>query len=395
MSAPPAAAIRTAAGAGFTAAFQGVPELLARAPGRVNLIGEHTDYNDGLVLPAAISLATWAAARRLAHPVLRLASRQFPGAVTEVPLSAGSARGDWTDYVAGTAKALAQRGFAMPGAEIWIESEIPLGAGLSSSAALEIAAGLALVRLGGEARPLAAFSWDLILAAQQGERQWVGTQCGFMDQASAVLAQAGHALELDCRSRATAQIPLPAGLNLAVCHTGIRHELASSQYNQRHRECEAAVAALAPRVPGLTSLRDLTLEELARQAPVLGPVLLRRARHVVTENVRVTAACAALQASNWHSLRSLFAASHASLRDDYQVSCQELDAMVAAAAEAPGFLAGRMTGGGFGGCTVNLVREREARAFAAAVAAGYAARVHRPAAVYLLSSAPSATIEPW
>ncbi|MGH9525220.1 MAG: galactokinase [Terriglobales bacterium] len=391
MSARPAA--RFAAHEGFGAVFGGAPEVVARAPGRVNLIGEHTDYNEGLVLPVAISLDTWTAARKLPRPVLRLASRQYPR-VIEVALPTARPGGQWTDYVTGTAAALAAAGFAIPGAEIWIESTIPPGAGLSSSAALEIAAGLALLRLGGETRQLGAFAWELALAGQRGEQELAGTQCGFMDQASAVLGRAGSALRLDCRTRGTEYIPLPAAATLAVCHTGVRHELAASEYNQRRRECEAAVAAFRPHLPGLNSLRDLARADLERYGPRLDPILLRRARHVVTENNRVVAACAALRVEDWAALRSIFAASHASLRDDYEVSCPELDAMVAAAGEAPGFLAGRMTGGGFGGCTVNFVRAASAGDFAAAVAAGYTARMHRPATVYLLTAAPSATIEP-
>ncbi len=384
---------REDAAAGFRGAFGGAPDLVARAPGRVNLIGEHTDYNDGLVLPAAVSLATFAAGRRLPAPVLRLASREFPG-VVEVPLAAGRPRGDWTDYVTGTARAMAARRLAVAGAELWFASEIPPGAGLSSSAALEIAAGLGLLRLAGDARPLSALSWDLILAGQAGEREWVGANCGFMDQASAVLARAGAALLLDCRSRATEYIPLPAEAVLAVCHTGVRHELATSAYNQRRRECEAAVAGLAAHLPGLRSLRDVSLAMLERYGGALDPVVARRARHVVTENARVPAACAALRAGDWPRLRAVFAASHASLRDDYEVSCPELDAMVEAATAAPGFLAGRMTGGGFGGCTVNLVAADLAPAFAAAVTAEYQARMHRRARVFLLATAGSATIEP-
>ncbi|MGH9533745.1 MAG: galactokinase [Terriglobales bacterium] len=387
-----AASARAQAVAGFRRAFGGTPELVARAPGRVNLIGEHTDYNQGLVLPVAISLATYAAVRRRDVPRLRMASRAFPG-ITEAPLPPVRPRGDWTDYVTGTARALWQRGLLLPGADIWIEGQIPPGAGLSSSAALEVAAGLALLRLGGEQRPLAELAWELILAAQAGEREWAGADCGFMDQASAVLAQAGCALQLDCRSRETEYVPLSPGVELAVCHTGVRHDLASSAYNQRRRECDAAVRALAPYLPGLQSLRDVTPEALARYSACLPSLLARRARHVVSENARVPAASAALRAGDWTRLRTIFAASHASLRDDYEVSCPELDAMVEAANEAPGFLAGRMTGGGFGGCTVNLVAADQAGAFAAVVAAGYQARQRRPAQVYRLESGASATIE--
>ncbi|HZT72228.1 MAG TPA: galactokinase [Terriglobales bacterium] len=369
-------------------AFSASPPLLYRAPGRVNLIGEHTDYNQGLVLPCAISLATWIAAAPRDDDTLRVASLQMEGIVT-ARLTGLAPQRSWGDGVLGVAAMLARDGERLRGANLLIASEIPLGAGLSSSAALEVGAGFALLALTDRAPGPAdrAGRWRLAHAAQAAEHQFVGTRCGIMDPACCVLAQADHALWLDCRSLDTQLVPLPAGIRLALCDTGVRHALASSEYNRRRQECEAAVAALRAVRPALTSLRELTPSEFAEAAERVPEPARRRARHVISENQRVEQAVAALAAEDWPRLRAILAASHRSLREDFEVSSPELDAMVAAAESAPGFLAGRMTGGGFGGATVNFIREGSEEAFAGGVSAAYRRASGREAAIRIVTAA--------
>lgn len=410
-----------------------------RAPGRVNLIGEHTDYNLGFVLPAAISLATRVLARPRRDRRLRLASAQAGGprdrataehlapAILTADLDALAPRRDWSDYVLGVAAALERAGARLRGADLWIETDLPLGAGLSSSAALEVSAGLALLALARDAAgraaatgdaasagdeadaaaigalratppspsPLEAWPGDadrllLARAGQTAEHEFVGAQVGIMDQSISAFGRAGQAMLLDCRDLGRDFVPLPSAFALAVCNTGVRHEIAASAYNQRRSECREAVAAFAALRPGVASLRDVTLEDLAAFGPQIPAAPLRRARHIVTENARVLATARALRAGDAPALGPIFAASHRSMRDDYEISCPELDAMVEIAARAPGFLAGRMTGGGFGGCTVNFVAADQAAAFAAAVARGYRAETGRAAEISLVAAADGA-----
>jgi galactokinase len=325
------------------------------APGRVNLIGEHTDYNDGFVLPIAIERRTAVAAaartdrRVTARSVALSDTRSFdldaPGPVR---------RGNWLDYVEGMAQALLERNFELRGAELLIDSDVPLGAGLSSSAALEMAVGLALVSLGGNADPDRI---QVALAGQAAEHRYVGTMCGIMDQLTSALAEPGHALLIDCRSLAPQPVPLELGdTSVLICDSRVHHELASSEYNRRRAECREGVEILSGILPGLRSLRDVTVDELDRLCAQLPQPVRSRCRHVVRENARTLAAADALRLGNLERFGKLMFESHASLRDDYQVSSAELDVLVDTAAEIPGVLGARMTGGGFGGCTVNLVR---------------------------------------
>lgn len=372
---------------------------LFQAPGRVNLIGEHTDYNQGLVMPAAISRLTLIAARARADAKLHLVSGQIEGEAV-ADLRDLKPQGGWADYVFGVAAALQQRGCSLRGAELAISSEIPLGAGLSSSAALEIGAGLALLALAGYApgpgrRPEPDLLLRLAQAGLQAEHEFVGTQCGIMDQSICAFARAGEAMLLDCRSLEREFVPLPSTCVLAICNTGVRHELAASEYNQRRQECEAAVAALQAFLPAVQSLRDLDQAELTRWGSRLPAVPRRRARHIVTENERVRQARAALIGGDLAALRDILAASHRSLRDDFEVSCPELDAMVAAAEEAPGFVAGRMTGGGFGGCTVNFVARDQAESFVAHVRATYHERMGTLPEIAVVTSADGASELDW
>jgi galactokinase len=329
------------------------PSLFS-APGRVNLIGDHTDYNDGFVLPIAIGRRTVVAAAQRSDRKVRVRSL---GVAREAEFDLDRAdfvrRHDWMDYVEGVARSLESRGARIPGADLLVDSDVPIGAGLSSSAALEMSAALAFTSLTGQA---SLSPRDLAVAAQSAEQTYVGTQCGIMDQMVAAFGRADHALLIDCRSLATTEIPCAlAGAALVVCDTKVKHELAGSAYNERRRECETSVSILRAKCPHLRALRDLSREELDVYGAGLSETMRRRCRHVVSENERTLAAAEALSSDDLAQFGELMAASHASLRDDYEVSCPELDLCVEIAADVRGVYGARMTGGGFGGCTVSLV----------------------------------------
>lgn len=343
---------------------------VVRAPGRVNLIGEHTDYNQGFVLPAAIDLEI-----RIAYlptddrrvELVRLDSGERDGFELDAPRPKA---GTWLDYVVGAAWALDEAGLPLTGLRGVIASTLPPNAGLSSSAAIELASSWALLD---DAAP-GVDPFELARRCQRAENVYVGVQSGLMDQFAEACGVADAALLLDCRSSEWRPIPLPTDLALVVCHTGSARRLDQSQYNIRRSQCEAAVAALARDHPEIRSLRDVTPELLAKAADRLEPVAARRAQHVVAENARVGATVTALAAGDLAAVGELFAASHASLRDQFEVSSPELDAMVEVARAVPGVIASRMTGAGFGGCTVNLVRPDAVDALRATVEREYAAR---------------------
>lgn len=329
------------------------PELYS-APGRVNLIGEHTDYNAGFVLPMAIDRRTYVAGsvrrdtRIVARSVNLDSSIEF-----DLTQPGPTRRGSWIDYVEGTARALLERGFAVPGANLLVESDVPAGAGLSASAALELAVGYALAGLGGAAAPDRV---QLALAGQAAEHYYVGTLCGIMDQYIAALGQKDRALLIDCRSLEFEAVPLELGsASVLICDTKVKHELSSSAYNQRRHECEEGVRAIALLRPEVRALRDVTPSEFQALAAELPPVIAKRCRHVVTEIARTLAAARHLRAGELTELGALMSASHVSLRDDYEVSCPELDEAVDSTVGEIGVYGSRMTGGGFGGCTVTVV----------------------------------------
>jgi len=344
------------------------PEGVWAAPGRVNLIGEHTDYNDGFVLPAAIDRLVLVAAGRRDGGRLRLWSLQAePPADLELAGIGPGTVGGWAAYPAGVAWALGQAGVELGGADLVVDGDVPAGSGLSSSAALECATATALADLGGADLDRA----DLAGLARRAENEVVGVPSGVMDQMVSMLGRAGHALFLDTRSLGAEQVPLPleaAGLCLVVIDTRAGHRLVDGAYADRRAACQAAAAVL-----GVPALRDATPALLERYATALGDPGLRRARHVVTENARVLAAVELLRAGDLDRLGPLLAASHASLRDDYEVSSPELDTAVEAAVAA-GAVGARMTGAGFGGSAIALVEtalagrvaDRARDAFAAA-----------------------------
>jgi galactokinase len=349
-----------------------------RAPGRINLIGEHTDYNDGFVMPVAIDRHTTVTARPRGDRGLTVASTTFSNApqMRLDDLGAGPS-GSWSDYVRGVAAVLERRGHRLHGADLEIESDVPAGAGLSSSAALEVASGYALLDLAGIPVDLT----ELARACQDAEHEFVGTRCGIMDQFIACHGRAGHALLLDTRTLAATFVPLPADVAIVVGNTMTKHTLATDGYNERRADCEAGVRALAVRLARIRALRDVSFADLEANADVLSERVYRRCRHVVTENARTLSAAEALRDGDLARFGVLMGASHASLRDDYEVSTPELDAMVEAAREH-GAIGARMTGGGFGGCTVNLVKADDAARFARDLATAYEARTGRTPEIY-------------
>ncbi len=338
------------------------------APGRVNLIGEHTDYNAGFVLPMAIDRRTYVAAAPRIDRIARCASTDFEGQV-EFEMSAElKPAGDWANHVRGLAACLLRDEFDLRGVDLLISSDVPIGAGLGSSAALEIAVGFALLKTSDQMVDLV----DLALAAQRAEQEFAGTQCGVMDQYIACLGIKDHALLIDCHSLEYEAVPMDFGnARIIVCNSMIKHDLASGEYNQRRAECEDAVRRLAGHLPGTQSLRDLELDEFDQWADALPDVVRRRANHVITENARTLAAVDALKLGDLNQFGKLMLASHESLREDYEVSCRELDWLVDFARSFDGVFGARMTGGGFGGCTVNLVAADRVEDFITEISRAY------------------------
>jgi len=353
----------------FARRFGRPATAVTRAPGRVNLIGEHTDYNDGFVLPMALEQSTWVAAAlrddQQAHLVsLDLDSEQ------SWPLDGWSRETcpHWTSYVAGVATLLRRRGARLAGFDLMLRSDVPVGSGLSSSAALEVATALALAQLAGE--PLE--SRELADLCRSAEHEFAGVPCGIMDQYISVLGKGDAALLLDCRSREYEHIPLRLGAHVVlVVNSGVKHELAGGEYAKRQQQCQAAVRYFQQLNPQVRSLRDVTVETVRAHASQMEPLAAARALHVTSENQRTLDAAEALRQGRLAELGPLLAGSHRSLRDDYEVSCRELDRLVEIVSAVPGVIGARMTGGGFGGCIVALARQDCVPDVAAALAAQY------------------------
>ncbi|HMI83045.1 MAG TPA: galactokinase [Polyangiaceae bacterium] len=342
----------------FVTEYGTTPRIFS-APGRVNLIGDHTDYNDGFALPIAIGQRTVVAAAKREDRKIRVRSL-LVAETAQVDLTRPefARRRTWVDYIEGVARSLESRGVKTSGADLLVKSDVPLGAGLSSSAALEMSVGLALLALAGDQR---LSPRDLAQAAQSAEHTYVGAEVGIMDQLVAALGRRDHALLIDSRSLGTTDVPCTLrGATILLCDTKVKHELASSAYNERRRECETSVSILRTKLPHLRALRDLSVTELEAHGELLSETLRRRCRHVVTENARTLDAVRALSRDDLVEFGRLMFASHASLRSDYEVSCAELDLAVEVATGARGVYGARMTGGGFGGCTVNLVADEAA-----------------------------------
>ena len=368
----------------FRAQFGGEPAVIVRAPGRVNLIGEHTDYNDGFVLPVAIDRSALVAAdlradRRVQIHALDL-DDQTAFRLSDVSPEAGIVRRDgWFDYPRGVAWALQSRGATLVGLNAVLTSDVPIGAGLSSSAAVEVAFAYAWQQLSG----FALERFNLALACQRAENEFVGVNCGIMDQFISTLGQAGHALLIDCRSLKHEPVPLPEGVSIVICDTMKRRGLVDSAYNERRQQCQTGVRLLKSHLPGITALRDVTPADLEQFGGALPDPVRRRVRHVVHENARVHAFATALCRDELVAAGALLNESHLSLRDDYEVSCAELDVLVEAAWAAPGVYGSRLTGAGFGGCTVSLVADGHVAAFGQYVQAAYQAQTGLTPQIYV------------
>jgi galactokinase len=367
----------------FERVFGQPPTWVVRAPGRVNLIGEHTDYNAGFVLPLAIDRAVWIALRPDSDGYVVVQSLDF-GAQAHFRLDTlRNTDAGWPEYLKGVAWALQTAGYAVRGWRGVLAGDVPIGAGLSSSAALEMATARAFAAVGGwEWQPA-----EMALLGQRAENQWVGVNCGIMDQMISACGRAGHALLIDCRSLDSELAPLPADTAVVVLDTATRRGLADSAYNERRSRCEAAARHF-----GVAALRDVSVTLFEARAGELDPETRRRARHVVTENERTLAARAAMQRGDAAELGRLMNASHVSLRDDFEVSSTELNAMVECALEQDGCYGARMTGAGFGGCAVALVAQAAASAFATAVAAAYRTRTGIQPQVYVTAATNGAEV---
>ena len=348
----------------FRTTFEQAPTLLVAAPGRVNLIGEHTDYNDGYVLPAAIDRHVVLAARPRADGQVRLHAADLgDSSAFKLDCIEHDESHRWSEYGRGVAWALQSAGHELTGMDAAFSGDVPIGSGLSSSAAIEIATAYAFQVLG----DLSLDGVERAVLCQKAENQFVGMNCGIMDQYIVSLGQRDHALLIDCRSLDYEAVPIPVGVSLIICDTGKRRGLVDSEYNARRAECERGA-----RILGVPALRDVSPAQLDAHQGELDAIALKRCRHIVSEDQRVLDAVRALGEGDLERVGELMNGSHISLRDDYEVSCDELDAMVEVAWRQEGVLGARMTGAGFGGCTVSLVRNEHAEAFQQRVAQEYA-----------------------
>jgi galactokinase len=358
------------------------------------LIGEHTDYNDGFVMPAAIGFYTRASVAPRHDRKLVIHSENYSEQVEfDLDHLPATGAGHWSDYVIGVVKMLVRSGKKLGGANLLVDGDVPLGAGLSSSASIEVAVGYALLDLADHALDRTEIGQTkidrtkLALLCQQAENDFVGARCGIMDQFVASHGKRGHALLLDCRSLEYRQLPLPGDAALAICNTMVKHSHAKGEYNQRRAECEAGVRVLSKYLPNARALRDVTPEDLEAYGHELPDIVMRRCRHVIGENARVLQAAGALELGDLQAFGNLMRQSHRSLRDDFEVSCAELDLMVELAEQAEGVYGTRMTGGGFGGCTIALVRAGCVEAFKRTVHEGYERSTGCKPEIYVCSAA--------
>jgi len=366
----------------FLTYFNAKPEFIVRAPGRVNLIGEHTDYNDGFVLPMAIDHAVWIALTPRADSTVRVRSLdlEVDSAFDLHSLTKGDG---WIEYVKGVAYELQNSGYKLRGFDAVMTGDVPRGAGLSSSAAVELATARAFAAVSG-------FEWDAAQMArisQKAENEWVGVNCGIMDQMASAASKAGYALFLDCRTLEVQHAPLPEKTSVVILDTSTRRGLVDSAYNERRSQCEEAA-----RWYGVKALRDVSVDDLKKGESGLSEVVMKRARHIVTENARVLEAVQLMKAGNVKRLGELFNASHASLRDDFEVTNEALNQIVECAQEQSSCYGARMTGAGFGGCAVALVQEESAQEFTKSVSAAYRQRSGLEASVYVCKASAGASI---
>ena len=356
--------------------------IQAIAPARVNLLGEHTDYTGGLVLPLAIPFSTQAHIEPNEHPTYRFRTDLFPE-VREFALDdRSSAIRQWSDYPVGVLRELQRKNIELPPFTLHLSGNVPFGAGLSSSASVEVASCLAMLTLAGRSLP----EKEIALLCQRAENVYVGSPCGIMDQFVITAAKAGHALLLNTRDLSYELLPMNRGglseMRLIVCNSGVKHSVAGGEYGVRRRQLEEGQTVIRMQFPALRDLGDATMVEVEACASMMSPESFRRCRHVVTENERVRQARPAMFAGDPVALGQLMITAHASQRDDFECSCEEMDFLVDTAVALPGCFGARMTGGGFGGCTVNLVKREDSAAFMEALVKAYQERFHLTAQVY-------------
>jgi galactokinase len=351
------------------ARFNAQPAIFV-APGRVNLIGEHTDYAEGFVMPAAINFATLAAISPRSDGKIVIYSENFGEEKSFDASATPTAHKDWSDYPMGVVAILSGEGHKFPGFSLTLWGDVPLGSGLSSSAALEVVTALAVLSLINVTYPGPV----LARLCQRVENEFVGANCGIMDQFISANGKKDHALLLDCRDLSFQLAPIPANVAIVIANTMVKHSIAGGDYPTRRRESEAACAIIASHRPSVPFLRDATLEDLERWGHEMEPKSLMRARHVISENLRTVAASKALLRGDMKELGRLMAEAHISYSDDFEGSCVEADTMVDLAHDLPGLIGARLTGGGFGGCTVNLVEQEHAESFAKTLGERYAAK---------------------
>jgi len=367
----------------FSELYGAPPASITRGPGRVNLIGEHTDYNEGFVLPVAIDRAAYIAARSRPDRALRVFNAQQNEAA-ELSLDAlkPGVFGGWAAYVAGMADFLQRDGHRLSGADLLVDGDVPQGAGLSSSASFEVALGATLLHLSGQ--PIDKVG--LARAGQRTEHEYINARTGIMDQLISALGRQGHALLIDCRDYSTQPIPLHGDVQIVVCDSKVKRELAQSGYNQRRAECDEAVRLLQQQRPGIRSLRDVTLDDLARWGELLPPDVLKRARHVVSEDARVLESADVLRQGDLERFGRLMNDAHRSYRDDFEASLPPIEVLVSAAQEVPGVYGSRLTGGGWGGCTVSLVRGSAVERFRERVGDAYRDAVGYEPEIYVCAA---------
>jgi galactokinase len=376
---------------GRTGAASGSRVHTIRAPGRVNLIGDHTDYNEGFVLPMAIEPEIRLICRARGDAAVRLASTVYPRELVEFSLQKKIERGEpaWSNYSRGVAAELIFAGIPLVGMDALIANTLPVGGGLSSSAAVEIATGLALLTLAGAELN----ATRLALLCQKAEHEYAGVPCGIMDQTIVSSARAGHAMLLDCRDNAKTFVKLnPLELRVVIVNSMVRHELSGGEYAQRRRQCHEAIDVLRQRDPSVRALRDVSMEQVDAVRSRLSDVVYRRCRHVVGENSRTTDAATALTEQRYERCGELMVLSHQSLRDDYEVSCPELDHLAEEAMKVKGVHGARMTGGGFGGCIVALVQPRAVESLSAHLHKTYTARFGRQPSVLVTTATAGASV---
>ncbi|WP_064791522.1 galactokinase [Shewanella woodyi] len=364
----------------FEVGFRYQAQYVLQAPGRVNLIGEHTDYNDGYVLPCAINYCAVVCASPRDDNLVRVISVDYDGATDEFSLNEEivPTKNSWANYIRGVIKHLKLRGYQFGGADIAIGGDVPQGAGLSSSAALEVAIGQTFKAL----YSLDISQQEIALNGQEAENQFVGCNCGIMDQLISAEAKKDHALLIDCRNLATAPVALPKGNSIVIVNSNKKRGLVDSEYNTRRKQCETAA-----RFFGVKALRDVDIDTFNAREPELDSVIAKRAKHIITENARTYAAAKAMASNDMQTLQRLMAESHASMRDDFEITVPEVDALVAIIKSEVGVLGGvRMTGGGFGGCVVSIVPDALVNQVINAVEAQYYEQSGLWASIYVCTA---------